>query len=79
MPKPFAHLHLHTKYSLLDGACHIKPLVLRAKELGMTALAMTDPVSCTGQSSFIGPVATGDQAGDRLRDVYPGERPALDA
>jgi len=42
MTKPFVHLHLHTKYSLLDGACHIKPLVLRAKELGMTALAMTD-------------------------------------
>ena len=42
MPRPFAHLHLHTKYSLLDGACHIKPLVLRAKELGMTAVAMTD-------------------------------------
>jgi len=42
MPKPFVHLHLHTKYSLLDGACHLKPLVLRAKELGMTALAMTD-------------------------------------
>jgi DNA polymerase-3 subunit alpha len=42
MFKPFVHLHLHTKYSLLDGACHIKPLVLRAKELGMTAVAMTD-------------------------------------
>ena len=42
MPKPFVHLHLHTKYSLLDGACHIKPLVLRAKELGMNAVAMTD-------------------------------------
>jgi len=42
MSKPFVHLHLHTKYSLLDGACHIKPLVLRAKELGMTAIAMTD-------------------------------------
>jgi len=42
MSKPFVHLHLHTKYSLLDGACHIKPLVHRAKELGMTALAITD-------------------------------------
>ena len=42
MSKPFAHLHLHTKYSMLDGACHIKPLVLRAKELGMTAVAITD-------------------------------------
>ena len=42
MSKPFVHLHLHTKYSLLDGACHIKPLVQRAKELGMNAVAMTD-------------------------------------
>ncbi len=42
MSKPYVHLHLHTKYSLLDGACHIKPLVLRAKELGMNAVAMTD-------------------------------------
>ena len=42
MSKPFVHLHLHTKYSLLDGACHITPLVKRAKELGMTAIAMTD-------------------------------------
>jgi len=42
MNKPFVHLHLHTKYSLLDGACHIEPLVERAKELGMNALAMTD-------------------------------------
>jgi len=42
MPQPFAHLHLHTKYSMLDGACHIKPLVTRAKDLGMTALAITD-------------------------------------
>jgi DNA polymerase III subunit alpha len=42
MPKPFVHLHLHTKYSMLDGACHIKQLVSRAKDLGMPALAMTD-------------------------------------
>ncbi|MDA3924939.1 MAG: DNA polymerase III subunit alpha [Kiritimatiellae bacterium] len=42
MFKPFVHLHLHTKYSLLDGACDIKPLVKRAKELGMPAVAMTD-------------------------------------
>ena len=38
----FAHLHLHTEYSLLDGACRIKPLVARAKELGMESLAITD-------------------------------------
>ena len=38
----FAHLHLHTEYSLLDGACRIGPLVQRAKELGMESLAITD-------------------------------------
>lgn len=40
--KDFVHLHLHTEYSLLDGACRIKQLVERAKELGMKSLAITD-------------------------------------
>lgn len=38
----FAHLHLHTEYSLLDGACRIKPLVAHIKALGMDAVAVTD-------------------------------------
>ncbi len=38
----FAHLHLHTEYSLLDGACRIKPLVKQLKELGMSHCAVTD-------------------------------------
>ena len=38
----FVHLHVHTEYSLLDGACRIPALVSRAKELGQTALAITD-------------------------------------
>ena len=38
----FAHLHVHTEYSLLDGACRISRLVSRAKELGQNALAITD-------------------------------------
>ena len=38
----FVHLHTHTEYSLLDGAAKIKPLVARAKELEMPALAITD-------------------------------------
>ena len=38
----FAHLHVHTEYSLLDGACRISRLVTRAKELGQSALAITD-------------------------------------
>lgn len=38
----FVHLHLHTEYSLLDGANRIKDLPIRAKELGMDAMAITD-------------------------------------
>ena len=38
----FAHLHVHTEYSLLDGASRIKELVRRTKELGMDSVAMTD-------------------------------------
>ncbi len=38
----FTHLHVHTEYSLLDGACRIGRLAKRAKELGQTALAITD-------------------------------------
>ena len=38
----FAHLHLHTEYSLLDGACRIKPLMKRLKALGMESCAITD-------------------------------------
>ncbi len=39
---PFVHLHLHTEYSLLDGACRIEPLLDRVQELGQTAVAITD-------------------------------------
>ncbi len=38
----FAHLHLHTEYSLLDGACRIKELIAAVKELGQEAVAITD-------------------------------------
>ena len=38
----FVHLHIHTEYSLLDGACRISDLLKRAKELGMHSLAVTD-------------------------------------
>lgn len=38
----FAHLHVHTEYSLLDGACRIEKLMDRVAELGQTAVAMTD-------------------------------------
>lgn len=38
----FTHLHLHTEYSLLDGSGRIQEIVLRAKELGMDSIAITD-------------------------------------
>jgi DNA polymerase-3 subunit alpha len=50
--KSFAHLHLHTDYSLLDGAIQIKPLAQRTAELGMKACAMTDHGNMFGAISF---------------------------
>ena len=38
----FAHLHVHTEYSLLDGSNKIKECVARVKELGMNSVAITD-------------------------------------
>ena len=40
--QPFAHLHVHTEYSLLDGACRVKDLAQRAAEWGLSGLALTD-------------------------------------
>ena len=48
----FTHLHLHTEFSLLDGACRIEQLVLRAKELGMQSLAITDHGNMYGAVDF---------------------------
>ena len=49
---PFAHLHLHTEYSLLDGANRIGPLLDRVKELGMTHCAITDHGAMYGVVDF---------------------------
>jgi DNA polymerase-3 subunit alpha len=49
---PFAHLHCHSHYSLLDGASPIGDLVSRAKELGMNALAITDHGNLYGALEF---------------------------
>lgn len=48
----FTHLHVHTEYSLLDGAARIKGVVSRAKELGMTSLAITDHGNMFGVIDF---------------------------
>jgi len=50
--RQFVHLHLHTDYSLLDGAIQIKPLSKRIEELRMRACAMTDHGNMFGAISF---------------------------
>ena len=51
MPQ-FVHLHVHTQYSILDGASDIKKIVARAKELDMPALAITDHGNMYGVKEF---------------------------
>ena len=48
----FAHLHLHTEYSLLDGACRIRDLVKKVKGMGMDACAITDHGAMYGVVDF---------------------------
>ncbi|MCT4606464.1 MAG: DNA polymerase III subunit alpha [Marinisporobacter sp.] len=48
----FVHLHVHTEYSLLDGAARIKPLIKTVKDLGMKAVAITDHGSMFGVIDF---------------------------
>ena len=48
----FAHLHVHTEYSLLDGSIKIKDLISRTKELGMDSIAITDHGSMFGAIQF---------------------------
>jgi DNA polymerase-3 subunit alpha len=50
--EPFVHLHLHSEYSLLDGGNRIGRLVDRVKELGMTAVAVTDHGNLHGAAEF---------------------------
>src|SRR3984893_4762775 len=49
----FVHLHLHTDYSMLDGACDVEKLCNRVKELGMPAVAMTDHGNIFGAVHFV--------------------------
>ena len=48
----FVHLHTHTEYSLLDGSARIKDIIIKAKELGMPALAITDHGTMFGAVDF---------------------------
>ncbi|MEG1572212.1 MAG: PHP domain-containing protein, partial [Bacteroidales bacterium] len=48
----FTHLHVHTQYSVLDGAAKIKKLIAKTKEMGMAALAITDHGNMFGVMEF---------------------------
>src|SRR6516164_3373280 len=50
--EPFAHLHVHTEYSMLDGAARLKDLMTEVKRLGMTHVAMTDHGNVFGAAEF---------------------------
>ena len=52
MPKGFVHLHLHSQYSLLDGAIKFDELFPQAKEFGMQAVALTDHGNLFGAYDF---------------------------
>ncbi len=56
--RPFVHLHCHTDYSLLDGACDIKKLMNVAKHLNMPAIAMTDHGNLFGAVEFYNEAAS---------------------
>src|SRR5215467_5649748 len=49
----FVHLHLHTDYSMLDGACDVEKLCARVKQIGMPAVAMTDHGNIFGAVHFV--------------------------
>ena len=50
--QPFAHLHVHTEYSMLDGAARLKDLMAEVKSQGMTHVAMTDHGNMFGAAEF---------------------------
>src|SRR6202007_2270208 len=50
---PFVHLHVHSEYSILDGACRIPALAARAAELEMPAVALTDHGSLAGTIDLV--------------------------
>ena len=71
----FVHLHVHSEYSLLDGACRISALPERAKELGQSAVALTDHNTVSGLPEFLqeaGRRGITAVAGTELSTVYHG-------
>jgi DNA polymerase-3 subunit alpha len=85
--KPFVHLHVHSEYSLLDGACRFDHLVSHVKNLGMEAVALTDHGNLFGVIPFVKACKKGEirpiigcefyvTAGDRRhKEAIRGQKP----
>ena len=71
---PYAELHAHTAFSLLDGAALPEPLVARAKELGLAALAITDHDELGGIVRFATAAREVGAAGDHRRGAHRHDR-----
>ena len=65
----FVHLHVHTEYSLLDGASRIPDLIARVKELGMNAVAITDHGNMYGAVTFYKEAVKAGRVMDILLEV----------
>ena len=74
----FVHLHVHSEYSLLDGANRIKDLPVRAKELGMDAMAITDHGVMFGVIDFYKECKTNDVKPIIGCEVYVAPRKMVD-
>ena len=61
----FVHLHLHTDYSLLDGACGVPGLIKRVKDIGQKAVAMTDHGNIYGTVEFVDEATKARHQADR--------------
>ena len=68
----FVHLHVHTEYSLLDGACRIRDLPKLVRELGQNAVAITDHGVMYGVIDFYRACKADDEA------LRQGDKPAVE-
>ena len=79
----FVHLHLHTSYSLLDSSIRHEPLIKRAAEFGMPAVAMTDHGNMFGAVEFYNtakdPLQKNDLAGKTLSSAAQAAKDKLQA
>ena len=85
MTRPFVHLHVHTEYSLLDGAIRTRDLARRVSEWGAPAVAMTDHGAMYGTVEFyencrasgVKPILGGNFGRRRNRTYYRRQNTVL--